>query len=206
MCSSDLMSKTKKKKKHRLFWHFFRIQLVLLVLVLTAAAYYFYGGYGKQVEELRQEAVRLVRQSDVDTFKANQTSIVYASDGSVISTLKGEKDSYYVSIEEMPVDAVTAIVSIEDKKFFRHHGIDYRALLRAVKAMVQNGEVKQGGSTITMQLARNIFFFLLMTWQRKVAPSQYENISLGRTICPWYHLTSVKPLSRIQETSDMPAL
>ena len=147
------MSKTKKKKKHRLFWHFFRIQLVLLVLVLTAAAYYFYGGYGKQVEELKQEAVRLVRQSDVDTFKANQTSIVYASDGSVISTLKGEKDSYYVSIEEMPVDAVTAIVSIEDKKFFRHHGIDYRALLRAVKAMVQNGEVKQGGSTITMQLA-----------------------------------------------------
>ena len=162
------MSKTKKKKKHRLFWHFFRIQLVLLVLVLTAAACYFYGGYGKQVEELRQEAVRLVRQSDVDTFKANQTSIVYASDGSVISTLKGEKDSYYVSIEEMPVDAVTAIVSIEDKKFFRHHGIDYRALLRAVKAMVQNGEVKQGGSTITMQLARNIFLSQEKTWQRKV--------------------------------------
>lgn len=162
------MSKTKKKKKHRLFWHFFRIQLVLLVLVLTAAAYYFYGGYGKQVEELKQEAVRLVRQSDVDTFKANQTSIVYASDGSVISTLKGEKDSYYVSIEEMPVDAVTAIVSIEDKKFFRHHGIDYRALLRAVKAMVQNGEVKQGGSTITMQLARNIFLSQEKTWQRKV--------------------------------------
>ena len=162
------MSKTKKKKKHRLFWHFFRIQLVLLVLVLGAAVYYFYGGYGKQVEELRQEAVRLVRQSDVDTFKANQTSIVYASDGSVISTLKGEKDSYYVSIEEMPVDAVTAIVSIEDKKFFRHHGIDYRALLRAVKAMVQNGEVTQGGSTITMQLARNIFLSQEKTWQRKV--------------------------------------
>ena len=162
------MSKTKKKKKHRLFWHFFRIQLVLLVLVLTAAAYYFYGGYGKQVEELRQEAVRLVRQSDVNTFKANQTSIVYASDGSVISTLKGEKDSYYVSIEEMPVDAVTAIVSIEDKKFFRHHGIDYRALLRAIKAMVQNGEVTQGGSTITMQLARNIFLSQEKTWQRKV--------------------------------------
>ena len=162
------MSKTKKKKKHRLFWHFFRIQLALLVLVLGAAAYYFYGGYGKQVEELRQEAVRLVRQSDVNTFKANQTSIVYASDGSVISTLKGEKDSYYVSIEEMPVDVVTAIVSIEDKKFFRHHGIDYRALLRAVKAMVQNGEVKQGGSTITMQLARNIFLSQEKTWQRKV--------------------------------------
>ena len=162
------MSKTKRKKKHRLFWHFFRIQLVLLLLVLGAAAYYFYGGYGKEVDALKQEAVRLVRQSDENTFKTNQTSIVYAADGSVISTLKGEKDSYYVSIEEMPVDAVTAIVSIEDKKFFRHHGIDYRALLRAVKAMVQNGEVKQGGSTITMQLARNVFLSQEKTWQRKV--------------------------------------
>lgn len=162
------MSKTKRKKKHRLFWHFFRIQLVLLLLVLGAATYYFYGGYGKEVDALKQEAVRLVRQSDENTFKTNQTSIVYASDGSVISTLKGEKDSYYVSIEEMPVDAVTAIVSIEDKKFFRHHGIDYRALLRAVKAMVQNGEVKQGGSTITMQLARNVFLSQEKTWQRKV--------------------------------------
>ena len=164
-----MMSKTKKKKKHRLFWHFFRIQLVLLVLVLTAAAYYFYGGYGKQVEELKQEAVRFVRQSDVDTFKANQTSIVYASDGSVISTLKGEKDSYYVSIEEMPVDAVTAIVSIEDKKFFRHHGIDYRALLRAVKAMVQNGEVKQGGSTITQQVIKNNLLTQNKSFTRKIA-------------------------------------
>ena len=85
--------------------------------MLTAAAYYFYGGYGKQVEELRQEAVRLVRQSDVDTFKANQTSIVYASDGSVISTLKGEKDSYYVSIEEMPVDAVMPLSVSKIKSF-----------------------------------------------------------------------------------------
>ena len=85
------MSKTKRKKKHRLFWHFFRIQLVLLVLVLGAAAYYFYGGYGKEVDALKQEAARLVRQSDENTFKTNQTSIVYAADGSVISTLKGKK-------------------------------------------------------------------------------------------------------------------
>ena len=172
------MSKTKKKKKHRLFWHFFRIQLVLLVLVLTAAAYYFYGGYGKQVEELKQEAVRLVRQSDVDTFKANQTSIVYASDGSVISTLKGEKDSYYVSIEEMPVDAVTAIVSIEDKKFFRHHGIDYRALLRAVKAMVQNGEVKQGGRMEgeDAELLRTFSFICMLSYDVYLKKTIIERI------------------------------
>lgn len=162
------MAKTKKKKKHRLFWHFFRIQLVLLLLVLGAIGYYFLGGYGEEVQQLKADAIRLVRQSDKNTFRANQTSVVYAADGSVISTLKSGKDTYYLTIDEIPVNAVSAIVSIEDKKFFRHKGIDYRALLRAVTAMLKNGEVTQGGSTITMQLARNVFLSQEKTWQRKI--------------------------------------
>lgn len=162
------MKKEKKRKKHRLFWHFFRVQLILLLFVIGAAAFYFYGGYGKEVQALKEEAVLLVRQSDETTFRANQTSVVYAADGNVISTLKGEKDTYYLSIEDIPVHAVTAIVSIEDKKFYRHSGIDYRALLRAGKALLQNGAVTQGGSTITMQLARNVFLTQEKTWQRKV--------------------------------------
>ena len=162
------MAKTKKKKKHRLFWHFFRIQLVLLLLVLGAIGYYFLGGYGEEVQQLKADAIRLVRQSDKSTFRANQTSVVYAADGSVISTLKSGKDTYYLTIDEIPVNAISAIVSIEDKKFFRHKGIDYRALLRAVTAMLKNGEVTQGGSTITMQLARNVFLSQEKTWQRKI--------------------------------------
>ena len=73
-----------------------------------------------------------------------------------------------MEIEDMPVQVAAAIVSIEDKKFYRHNGIDYKALLRAAKAMIENGEVKQGGSTITMQLAKNIFLTQERTWQRKV--------------------------------------
>lgn len=87
----------------------------------------------EEVKDLKTQAIELVRHSSKETFKANQTSIVYASDESVISTLKGGKDSYYLSITDMPSNVECAIVSIEDKKFFRHNGIDYRALLRAVK-------------------------------------------------------------------------
>ena len=61
-----------------------------------------------------------------------------------------------------------AIVSIEDKKFYQHSGIDLKAILRAAKAMIENGKVTQGASTITQQLARNIFLTQEKTWQRKV--------------------------------------
>lgn len=162
------MAKRRKKKKHRKFWLFVKIQLVLFLLLLGAGAYYVFGGYAPEVEKLKTEAAQLVRNSTEETFRQNQTSIFYDIDGGVISTLKGEKESYYLEYEDIPVNAVAAIVSIEDKKFFRHDGVDYMALLRAVKAMLENGRVTQGGSTITMQLARNIFISQEKTWQRKV--------------------------------------
>ena len=162
------MAKKKKKKKYRPFWIFAKIQLVLFLLVAVGTGWYFLGGYAEEIKGLQREAEQLVRSSTEETFKASQTSIVYAADGTTISTLKGEKDSYYISLEEMPVEVISAIVSIEDKKFFKHNGIDYRAILRAVKAFIDEGRATQGGSTITMQLARNIFLSQEKTWQRKV--------------------------------------
>ena len=153
-----MAARKKRKKKYRMFWFFAKMQLVLLLAVIAGACWYYFGGYAEEVKDLKTQAIELVRHSSKETFKANQTSIVYALDESVISTLKGGKDSYYLSITDMPSNVECAIVSIEDKKFFRHNGIDYRALLRAVKAMIENGEATQGGSTITMQLARNIFY------------------------------------------------
>lgn len=162
------MTKKKKKKKYRPFWIFARVQLALFFLVAAGIGWYFFGGYAEEIGELQREAEQLVRSSTEETFKASQTSIVYAADGAMISTLKGEKDSYYISLDEMPVEVVSAIVSIEDKKFFKHNGIDYRGILRAVKAFIDEGRPSQGGSTITMQLARNIFLSQEKTWQRKV--------------------------------------
>ena len=54
--------------------------------------------------------------------------------------------------EDIPAYAVAAMVSIEDKKFYSHNGIDIKAIMRAAKAMIQNGKVTQGGSTITQQI------------------------------------------------------
>ena len=160
--------KKKRQKKYRLFWFFVKVQIFFMLLVFAGVAYYFFGGFGKEVQLLHNEAIVLVDGSDESTFKQNQTSVVYDLNGTLISTVKGEKDVYYLSYEEIPADFIDAIISIEDKKFYSHIGIDFKAIVRAAWAMLRDGEVTQGGSTITQQLARTVFLSTERTWERKV--------------------------------------
>ncbi len=160
--------KKKKKKKYRGFWRFIKFQIFLMCLVLGGLAYYYLGGYAQQISQLKSEAEQYVKTSSPSTFKASQTSVVYDANGNQISVLKGEKDVYYLSFDQIPTNVTAAIISIEDKKFYQHGGVDYKAIMRAVLAMLRDGEVTQGGSTITQQLARNVFISQEKTWQRKM--------------------------------------
>ena len=166
--NTHMAKKKKKKNKKQKAWTFLKIQMVLILLVLLAMGYYFLGGYATKVAEMKKEAEHLVAASTVDTFRTSETSEVYDVNGKLISRVKGEKDVYYLSIDEIPVYTRQAVVTIEDKKFYSHHGIDYRAVARAVIAMIQNGKVTQGGSTITQQLARDVFLSQDRTWERKI--------------------------------------
>lgn len=141
---------------------------MLLVLVAGALGWYYYGGYAQKVAALQQDAKRLVQSPSEATFRSVQTSLVYDANGKLISTLKGEKDVYYLEYEDIPAYAVAAMISIEDKKFYRHNGIDVKAIMRAAKAMIENGEVTQGGSTITQQLSKLTFLTQERTWERKI--------------------------------------
>ena len=160
--------KKKRKKKYRGFWLFVKLQIVLVLLVIGGLAYYYFGGYASQVSAMHEEAVRFVKESTKDTFRAEQTSQVYDVNGTRIMSRRGTKDVSYLTSDEIPEEVKEAMVSIEDKKFYSHGGIDFKAIIRAVWAMVRNGEVTQGGSTITQQLARTIFLNNDRTWQRKM--------------------------------------
>ena len=145
-----------------------KFQIVLLLLLVGAVTYYYVSGYAAQVAALKSEATSLVKASTRDTFRQIETSEVYDINGNTISVLKGEKDVYYLTYDEIPQDAVNAIVSVEDKKFFKHNGVDYKAIARAGIAMIRDKEITQGGSTITQQLARTIFLSNEKTWERKI--------------------------------------
>ena len=151
------MAKKKRKKQHRFFWFVIKLQIVLMLLVLGAAGVYFFGGYADEVQQIRKEAIQEVADSDESLFVPSQTCSVYDTNGNLISERKGDKDAQYVKYEDIPKSFVTAIISIEDKKFYRHNGVDFKAIMRAVKARLQAGRVTQGGGTITMKLAKLMY-------------------------------------------------
>ena len=156
--------KSRDKKILRLI----KLQIILLLILITGVTYYYVSGYASQVSTLKTEANLLVRKSNVNTFRQIETSEAYDKNGNTISVLKGEKDVYYISYDEIPKDAIDAIISIEDKNYFDHDGVDYKAIARAAYVMFRDKQMTQGGSTITMQLARTIFLNNEKNWQRKV--------------------------------------
>lgn len=166
---------TKKKIKTKYLWFSSRVKIVikliiiLILLAILTGGIIFYVKYGKDILDSQQRAKDCVSASTLDTFKQNQTSIVYDSNGEIISTVKGDKDSYYIEFEDIPKYAKDAMVTTEDRTFYEHDGLDYKANLAAVISLIENkGEIKRGGSTITQQLARNIFLSHEVTWKRKI--------------------------------------
>lgn len=164
--------KKKKKKQHRFFWFMIKFQIFLMLVVLAGLGYYYFGGYADTVQQLKRDAVTKVAETDESFFVPSQISEVYDTDGNLISERKGEKDAQYLNYEDIPKDFVAAMISIEDKNFYSHNGVDFKAVARAAKAFVKaklnKSQVSQGASTITMQLAKLMYMEPDKTWQYKV--------------------------------------
>ncbi len=92
---------------------------------------------------------------------------VYAKDGDLIAEF-GEKRRIPLAIKDVPERMIQAVLAAEDDRFFEHPGVDYQGLLRAVVHLVKTGDKGQGGSTITMQVARNFFLSSEKTYLRKL--------------------------------------
>lgn len=95
------------------------------------------------------------------------TGFAYFNDGTPIGQLRTEEDRRPVTYDQIPDIIIDAVISIEDKNFFTHPGVDSNGLLRAVKQQLLNESVQTGGSTITQQVARRVFLTLDQTSSRK---------------------------------------
>ena len=92
---------------------------------------------------------------------------VYTADGKLMGIF-GEKRRIPVSIEDIPERLTQAFLAGEDARFYEHPGVDYQGISRAVWTVLTTGEKSVGGSTITQQLARNVFLTLEKTYTRKI--------------------------------------
>ncbi len=92
---------------------------------------------------------------------------VFSQDEKLIAVY-GEKRRQPLSIKEYPESVIQAFLAAEDDRFYQHPGVDYQGLIRAAIQVLRTGQKRQGGSTITMQLARNFFLGNERTYVRKL--------------------------------------
>ncbi|MBE7366356.1 penicillin-binding protein 1A [Ramlibacter pallidus] len=104
--------------------------------------------------------------TDLSDYRPKLPLRVYSADGVLIGEF-GEERRNLTPINEIPAVMKNAVLAIEDARFYSHHGVDYKGLVRA--AVANLGRVKsQGASTITMQVARNVYLSSEKTFTRKL--------------------------------------
>ena len=107
---------------------------------------------------------------DIETLKDVKMQVplrIYSSEMSLIAEF-GEKRRTPVKIDSLPPRLINAFLAAEDDRFYIHPGVDWQGLLRATYSLMKTGTKKQGGSTITMQVARNFFLSHEKTYLRKL--------------------------------------
>jgi penicillin-binding protein 1A len=150
---------TKRREKRRagsFIKSFFVLVLFLLLLTGGAAA-----------------AVVVNYVNDAPPFNPSQlatveTSYIYDSNGDEIVALHEEQNRIIVGLNDIPEHVANAFIAIEDERFYSHFGFDFIGSLRAAYANFRAGEIVQGASTITQQLAQNAFLTTETTYKRKI--------------------------------------
>ncbi|NRS47715.1 transglycosylase domain-containing protein [Brevibacillus sp. HB2.2] len=102
-----------------------------------------------------------------ETF-VKQTTTIYASNGEVLDTMHRGENRISVPLAEISPALLDATIAIEDRSFREHFGFDWKRLAMAAYVDVVNMDMRQGASTITQQLARNLYLSLDKTWERKI--------------------------------------
>lgn len=97
-----------------------------------------------------------------------ENSIVLAEDGSELAELHAEENRVMISLDDVPEVTQRAVLATEDADFFRHQGVNHRAMVRAMVRNLQAGGVEEGGSTITQQLVKNTLLTHDTTMDRKL--------------------------------------
>jgi penicillin-binding protein 1A len=97
-----------------------------------------------------------------------QTTKLFSRNGELLGEIFEEERRELVGFDEIPRELLWAVISIEDKKFFEHPGIDVKGIIRALKANLSASRKAQGASTITQQLVRNLFLTKEKSYRRKL--------------------------------------
>ncbi len=145
------------RTKFRRFWLYTEvIFLLLLVVTLAVVGSAFYS------------VMRILPSSaDIASYEPTQSTKIFSSDGVLLANIF-EENREVVPIGDIPKDLQNATVAIEDERFYKHPGVDIRGIVRSLYQNIKRGHTAQGGSTLTQQLARNIYLSQERSVSRKL--------------------------------------
>lgn len=114
-----------------------------------------------------------LRSQALPAVTVTQTSQIYDINEKLIDSFNSGQNRQVVQLSDISPNLVHAVLSVEDRNFYKHLGIDVRGLARAIVQDVKTLSMEQGASTITQQLARNLYLNQDRTWSRKIKEAFY---------------------------------
>lgn len=134
------------------------LHFIIIILIIISGFIYF--KYWPTISFLYNDATTKVNNCTVDTFDTNKSNNINSLNN---------KDPLYLKSLLIPQDVKNAFVAIEDKDFYKHGGVSIKAVFRSIYSIFTNDwKITQGGSTITQQLARNVFLNFDKNYERKI--------------------------------------
>lgn len=150
----------KEPKPKRFFKSLFKWLVFIFftfLLSVSAACYFFLLELSKELPDIGQ----------LEHVQYQTPLKIYSQDKLLIGQF-GEKRRIPIAINQVPRQQINAFLAAEDDRFYTHPGVDYKGLLRAANQLLTTGKKTQGGSTITMQVARNFLLSKEKTFLRKL--------------------------------------
>ena len=140
---------------------------LLIILLKLIAVLFVVGALGVFAIIIKYRLELPNIQSMVEDYKPQMATTIYDKNNNVVDVLEAESRDA-VKLEDVSPYVKEAFLAIEDKKFYSHHGLHFKGIIRAVLTNFLKGKATQGGSSITQQLAKNAFLTPERTFSRKV--------------------------------------
>lgn len=122
-----------------------RLIILIILIIIAIIGIFTYQGYSLYKEAINEMSI----EDKVDEIKSGVTE--------------------YIEYKELPEDYINAVIAVEDRRFFSHNGVDAISITRAILKDIQTMSLAEGGSTITQQLAKNLYFSQEKKIERKIA-------------------------------------
>lgn len=158
-----MRSRTVRRRTRRSRLKKFLVFSLLFILLVLAVGIGILGGTIISVSKMLPTGI------DIGRYRPTEATKIMSSDGVVLGEIY-EENREFVPIKSIPKDLQNATVAIEDERFYKHPGVDFIGIFRAVYQNLRRGHMSQGGSTLTQQLARNIY----LTREKKLSRKLQE--------------------------------